>query len=63
MKMRDKWKKTKITLKKAKKSTKIEQALSLQKNIYYNIITITLQNTFKILNLTHLLPTEKLEMH
>ncbi len=42
--MRDKWKKTKITLKKTKKSTKIEQAIPLQKNIYYNIITITLQN-------------------
>jgi len=45
MKIRDKWKKTKITLRKTKKNTKIEQAIPLQKNIYYNIITITLQNT------------------
>ncbi len=40
MKMRDKWNKIKIKLKKTKKLTEIGDAFSLQKNIYYNIITM-----------------------
>lgn len=38
--MRDKWNKIKIKLKKAKKLTEIGHAFSLQKEKYYNIITM-----------------------
>ena len=41
MKIGDKWKKKEIKQKNSKKSTEIEKAISLQKNKYYNIITIT----------------------
>ena len=38
--MRDKRKKTKIKLKKLKKTTEIRETVSLQKEKYYNIITM-----------------------
>ncbi len=40
-KIGDKWNKKEIKQKNLKKSTEIEKAISLQKNKYYNIITIT----------------------
>ena len=47
MKMEEKTKKTKKNKKKRKKHTEIEQSNSLQKNKYYNIITLN-KNTKEI---------------